>query len=181
MSAPGAARLHGLMAEFRSARSLIRACERTHEAGYRKTDAYTPYPIEEVFEALHLHRSKVPLLVLIGGILGCLGGFALCYWTSVIEYPMNIGGRPHNSWPSFIPVTFETTILVASFFAVVGMLALNGLPMPYHPVFNVKRFALASRDRYFLVIEAEDSRFDAEETRRFLASLEPTEVFDVEP
>lgn len=133
MSAAGEkGQLHGVMAEFRSARTLIRACEKTHEAGYRKVDAYTPYPIEEVFEALHLRRSKVSLLVLIGGILGCVGGFALCYWTSVIDYPMNVGGRPFNSWPAFIPVTFETTILVASLFAVVGMLALNGLPMPYH-------------------------------------------------
>lgn len=143
-------------------------------------DAYSPYPVEELSEAIGFHRNRLPLLVLIGGIVGCVGGFSLCYWASAIAYPLNIGGRPLNSWPAFIPVTFECTILVAAFAAVFGMLALNGLPQPYHPVFNVERFELASRNHFFLCIEAKDPRFDTEATRAFLLSLGPSEVTDVE-
>jgi hypothetical protein len=171
--------LHGVLAEFESPVALVQAARRARAAGYRKLEAYTPFPIEELNEALAYHHSWVPHIVLAGGLLGALGGFALCYWTSVIAYPMNIGGRPFNSWVSFIPVTFECTILAASLSAVVGMLALNGLPMPHHPVFNVERFAHASRDRYFLCIQADDPRFDREATRSFLASLHPSEVADV--
>jgi hypothetical protein len=172
--------LYGVMAEFAGPRRLITAIERCREQGYTRMDAFTPYPIEEVSHALGHTRSKLPLLVLIGGVIGALGGFGLQYWTSVHAYALNVGGRPLNSWVSFIPVTFETTVLVASLAAVLGMLALNGLPMPYHPVFNAKRFALASRDRYFLLIEARDPRFDRETTAAWLRGLETTEVSEVE-
>jgi hypothetical protein len=172
--------IHGLMAEFTEPNELIAAARATRDAGYVRIDVYTPYPIEEVAEALHLRRTRLPLLVLIGGIIGGCAGFALQYWAATIAYPLNIGGRPFNSWPAFIPITFETTVLVAAFFAVLGMLALNGLPMPYHPVFNVPRFALASRDRFFLCIEATDPQFDREGTRRFLERLVPREVSEVD-
>ena len=172
--------IHGLLAEFSEPNELIAAARATREAGYTRVDAYTPYPIEEVSEALHLKRSGLPLLVLIGGIIGGCAGFGSQYWAATIAYPLNIGGRPFNSWPAFIPITFETTVLVAAFFTVLGMLALNGLPMPYHPVFNVPRFALASRDRFFLCIEATDPKFDREGTRRFLERLVPRTVSEVD-
>jgi hypothetical protein len=171
--------MYGLMAEFHTAEELVEAAHKVHEAGFHHVDAYTPYPIEEVSHALGLHRSKLPLIVLGGGIMGGLAGYLLQYWSQVIEYPLNIGGRPYHSWPAFIVPTFETTILFAALSAVLGMFALNGLPEPYHPVFNVPRFALASRDRYFLVIEARDPKFDPEETRRFLLDLHASEVSDV--
>ena len=178
MSAPRQP-LFGLMAEFVGPRRLIKAIEAAREAGYTEMDAYTPYPIHEVWEALGHHKSKLPAIVLGGGILGAIAGFGLQYWTSVIAYPLNIGGRPLNSWPAFIPVTFEMTILVATFATVLGMFALNGLPRPYHPVFNVERFALASRDRYFLCIGAMDPVFEREKTGEFLEAQEPSEVFEV--
>ena len=143
-------------------------------------DAYTPFPVDGLAEALGFHKTAVPLIVLIGGLIGCIGGFCLQYWVAVIDYPINVGGRPLNSWPSFIPVTFELTILVAALAAVFGLLALNGLPMPYHPVFNVERFELASRNRFFLCIEAVDPKFESEATRRFLASAGSQGVFEVE-
>jgi hypothetical protein len=177
-----AAEIYGLMAEFADTTALVDAARRTRAEGFRKVDAYSPFPIHELFDALDAHDRRLPLAVLGGGIAGMLGGFGLCYWTSVIAYPLNIGGRPLNSWPSFIPVTFETTILLAAFSAVIGMIVLNGLPMPYHPVFNVERFASgASRDRLFLVIEATDEKFDRETTRAFLQGLGATEVNDIEP
>lgn len=172
--------VYGLLAEFTTPGALVAAAEKSRAAGYRRLDAYTPFPIEEVAHALGHHHSKVPALVLSGGILGALGGFGLCYWTSVIAYPMNIGGRPFNSWPSFLPVTFECTILLAAVAAVFGMLALNGFPRPHHPIFNAERFVHASRDRYFLCIQADDPRFDAKQTRAFLESLQPSEVCAVE-
>jgi len=171
--------LYGLMAEFHTAEELVEAVHKVHEAGFKHVDAFTPYPIEEVSHALDLPRSKVPLIVLGGGIAGGLGGYLLQYWSQVIEYPLNIGGRPFHSWPAFIVPTFEMTILFAALSAVLGMFALNGLPQPYHPVFNVPAFALASRDRYFLVIEARDPKFDHDETRRFLLDLHASEVSDV--
>jgi hypothetical protein len=177
---PVAHRLYGLMAEFETPTDVVEAARSAYEDGYRRMDAYSPYPIEELSEAIGFHKNRLPLIVLIGGIVGCLGGFALCYWASAIVYPLNVGGRPLNSWPAFIPVTFECTILVAALSAVFGMLALNGLPQPYHPVFNVPRFELASRNHFFLCIEARDPRFDREATRAFLESLGPSEVTDVE-
>ena len=173
MNAPG---LYGLIAEFEDPNALIAATQRAHQAGYRRMDAYSPYPIEELHEALGARHTRLPLIVLIGGLCGCLGGYALQYWVATMAYPLNIGGKPFHSWPAFIPITFECTILVAALSAVFGMLALNGLPMPYHPVFNVARFALASRNRFFLCIQARDPQFDLEETRRFLATLSPREV-----
>src|SRR5262245_37404754 len=171
--------LYGLIAEFDEPTALVAATQRAHDEGYRRMDAYSPIPIEELNEALGFHHTKLPALVLTGGILGGLAGYGLEYWSSVLAYPMNIGGRPFHSWPSFIPVAFETTILGAALFAVLGMLALNGLPMPYHPVFNAPRFALASRNRFFLCIEARDKKFDREATQEFLESLEPRGVSEV--
>jgi hypothetical protein len=170
---------YGLMAEFHTAEELIEAVHKVHEAGFKHVDAFTPYPIEEVSHALDLPRSKMPLIVLGGGITGGLAGYMLQYWSQVLEYPMNIGGRPFHAWPAFIVPTFEMTILFAALAAVLGMFALNGLPQPYHPVFNVPGFAMASRDRYFLVIETRDPKFHLEETRKFLLDLHPSEVSDV--
>jgi hypothetical protein len=168
--------IHGLMAEFDDANALVLAAASARDAGYRRMDAYSPFPIEELHDALGSHHSRLPLIVLIGGLVGCVAGFLLQYWASAIAYPINVGGRPFNSWPAFIPVTFECTILGAALSAVLGMLALNGLPMPYHPVFNVPRFALASRNRFFLCIEARDAKFELEGTRQFLETLKPREV-----
>jgi len=180
MKAPVRPPIHGLMAEFSTPQDVVAAAHKVHEAGYRKVDAYSPYPMEELSEALDFHHSPLPKLVLAGGILGGLGGYALQYYTSVIAYPLNIGGRPLHSWVSFIPPTFETTILGAALAAVFGMLALNGLPEPYHPVFNVPSFALASRDRFFICIEATDPKYDHDETWRFLVSLGARAVSEVE-
>jgi hypothetical protein len=174
------ARLYGLMAEFENPNDLVAAARQTREAGFVRFDAYTPYPIEALTEALDIHDRRLPAVVLGGGILGGLAGYFLCYWISVLAYPLSIGGKPFHSAPAFIVPTFETTILVAAFAAVLGMLGLNGLPMPYHPVFNTPRFALASRDRFFLCIEARDPKFDHEKTRAFLAKLGSSVVMDVE-
>src|SRR5580765_774555 len=175
-----ARRLYGLMAEFNDPPSLVAAAAKAHAEGYRRMDAYSPFPIEELDEAMGAHHSRLPLIVLIGGLVGCVSGFLLQYWVSTIAYPINVGGRPFNSWPAFIPLTFECTILGASLSAVLGMLALNGLPMPYHAVFNVPRFALASRNRFFLCIEAKDRKFDLDATRQFLETLGPREVSTVD-
>lgn len=173
--------IYGLMAEFESPNDLLAAAKRAHAAGFRKLDAYTPFPVEGLAEAIHVHRNRLPRFVLIGGIIGCLAGFGFQYYASVIDYPLNIGGRPFNSWPSFIPITYELTILFAAFTAVLAMFALNGLPEPYHPVFNVPRFALATRDRFFLCIESRDPKFDLVTTRQFLESLQPHGIYEVEP
>ena len=173
--------IYGLIAEFDNPEALVGAAHRAFAEGFRKMDAYSPFPVEGLAEALGFHRTRVPLIVLTGGILGCLGGFFLQYWLAVIDYPINVGGRPLNSWPSFIPVTFELTILIAALSAFFGVLALNGLPMPYHPVFNVERFELASRNRFFLLIEAADPRFDSAGTRRFLETVGSHGVYEVEP
>ena len=173
-------RYYGLMAEFDSPTAIVEATRRAYAEGYRQMDAYTPFPVEGLAEEMHFHRTRVPLIVLLGGLLGGLGGYFLQYWIAGIYWPLNIAGRPLNSWPMFIPVTFELTVLVAALSALLGMLALNGLPHPYHPVFSVPRFALASQDRFFLCIEASDPRFNRDATRDFLESLAPREVNDVE-
>jgi hypothetical protein len=172
--------IYGMLAEFETPEDLLEAVRRARSVGYRRMDAYTPFPIEHLAEELGFHHTYLPLIVLIGGVLGCVAGFGLQYWISVIDYPMNIGGRPLNSWPAFIPVTFETTILTAALFAVLGMLGLNGLPRPFHPLFNSSRFALATRNRFFLCIEAIDRKFDREATSKFLEDLNPTGVSIVE-
>jgi len=172
--------LYGLMAEFDSPTALVAAIHKARAAGYRSMDAYSPMPVEEVAEALHLHDRSLPILVFLGGLAGCLGGFGLAAWTSAVDYPINVGGRPFFSWPAYLPITFECTVLLAAITAVFGLLALNGLPMPYHPVFNVPQFALATREKFFLCIEARDPQFDREQTRRFLEGLEPLSVAEVE-
>ena len=179
MAHAAAPTLHGLMAEFDTPGALVDAATKARLAGYRKMDAYSPIPVEELDEALGLRRTRLPILVLLGGILGGLGGFSLEVWVSAVAYPMNVGGRPLISWPHFIPVTFETTVLGAALTAFIGMWALNKLPQPYHPVFNVEAFARASTDRFFLVIETGDPRFDRTSTWNFLESTHPIGVSEV--
>src|ERR1700722_5218228 len=172
---------YGLMAEFATPEQLLEAAQHTHDAGYRRIDAFAPFPIEGLAHAVGFQRSRLPLVVLLAGIVGGCSGFCLQYYAAAVSYPINVGGRPYNSWPMFIPVTFELTILFAALAAVFGMLAMNGLPTPYHPVFNVRRFALASRDRFFLCIKSRDPMFDPELTRKFMMTLNPREVVDIEP
>ena len=170
---------YGLLAEFETPEQLRAAAAAARDAGYRKMDAYSPFPVHGLTEALGAPHSKLAALVLAGGVLGALGGFGLQYWVSVIAYPLNVGGKPLNSWPSFIPVTFETTVLLAALTAVLGMLALNGLPHPHHPLFGTERFDRATSDRFFLCIEAADPRFDPVATRKFLELLRPLAVIEV--
>jgi len=170
---------YGLMAEFADSSALLSAARRVREAGYTKFDAFSPFPIHGLGEAIGFKERSVAKIVLVGGIIGLIAGYSLEYWTTVIAYPLNIGGRPLHSWPMFVPPAFETTILFAAIAAVVGMLALNGLPQPYHPVFNAPRFSMASQDSFFLVIEADDPKFDAEGTRQMLTSLQPREIVEV--
>ena len=172
--------IYGLLAEFDNPTDLVAAAQRVHDYGYKKMDAYSPYPIEELHEAMGMHGNQLPLLVLCGGILGGLGGYFMQYYIEVIDYPLNVGGKPYNSWPAFIPITFEMTVLFAAFAAVLGMLVLNKLPQPYHPVFNAPNFALATRDRFFLAVEANDPQFDHGEVVQLLKSLGAIEVNDVE-
>lgn len=172
--------LYGMLAEFETPDALLEAARKTQAAGYKRLDAFTPMPVEGLAEAVGFHHTSLPLVVLIGGILGGTAGFFMCWYANVISFPLNIGGKPLNSWPMWIPITFELTILGAALFCVFGMLAMDGLPAPYHPVFNVARFALASRDRFFLLVKARDRRFDPVKTKEFLQSLQPREVSDVE-
>jgi hypothetical protein len=170
---------YGVIAEFTDPQELLDAANAAREAGYTELDAYSPFPIHGLADAIGFHHSRLSAVVLAGGIVGGLAGFFMCWYANVIWYPLNIGGKPYNSWPAWIPITFECAILFAAFAAVLGMLALNGLPMPYHPVFNVPRFDQASRDKFFLVIQARDPKFDIDAVWKFLESLGPREVTDV--
>lgn len=172
--------LHGIIAEFRSAEELLHAARRAREAGYTQMDAYSPFPLHGLSEAIGFEDHKVPWTVFIAGVIGAIAGFSLQYYISVVDYPLNVGGRPLLSWPAFIPVTFETTVLFAAFGAFIGMLVFNGLPQPYHPIFNAPRFERASQDRFFLCIEAKDPLFDRTKTRQFLESLGASLVSEVE-
>ena len=176
MNQPG---IYGVMAEFDSPTALVKATRAVYSHGYKKVDAYTPFPIEELSDILHLHENKLPLIVTLAGIAGGISGYLLQYYITVIYFPLNIGGRPLHSWPSYMIVTFELTILFGCIATLLGMLALCGLPMPYHPVFNVPRFEAASRDRFFLCIEATDPLFDRLTTYGFLQTLEAQEVSEV--
>jgi hypothetical protein len=173
--------VHGVMAEFDTPTALVAAARAARQKGYRKLDAYSPFPIEELSDALHLHKNPLPLIVLAGGLAGLVLGYLLQYYVTVWYFPINVGGRPLHSWPSYIIITFEMTILFAALSAVFGLLALCGLPMPYHPVFNAPRFALASRNRFFLCIEAADPMFDRAGTAEFLGTLGAKGVVEVEP
>ncbi|MDQ3906968.1 MAG: DUF3341 domain-containing protein [Acidobacteriota bacterium] len=171
--------LYGLLAEFDGPQQLLAAARRAREAGYRYMEAYTPFPVEEISEVIGARRLWIPLIVLVGGICGGLGGFFMEYYAGALHYPLNIGGRPLWSWPAWIPITFELTVLFAALSGALGMLAINKLPQPYHPVFNVERFKLATQNRFFLCIESGDPKFDRDATRNFLSGLQPREVFDV--
>ena len=170
---------YGVIAEFNNPQELLDAANATREAGYKNFDAYSPFPIHGLSEAVGFPYTRLSSIVLAMGVIGGLSGFLMCWYANVISYPLNIGGKAYNAWPAWIPITFECTILLAAFGAVFGMLALNGLPMPYHPVFNVKRFEQASRDRFFLVIQSRDPQFEVDRVFQFLESLQPREVNDV--
>lgn len=172
--------IYGIMAEFGRPEDLREAVRTVRRRGFRKVDAYTPFPVEGLAEELGVHFNPLPAIVLCGGIIGALGGFFMQYYANTLAFPLNIGGRPPDSWPAFIPVTFELTILVAAVFAVLGMLALNGLPRPNHPVFNEPRFELATRNRFFLCIEARDPRFQRERVLEILNNLGPSGVYEID-
>jgi hypothetical protein len=169
--------LHGVMAEFDSGQALVDAAKKTRAAGYTRVEAYSPVPIEELNDVIHKSRTVLPKLVLAGGLTGMATGFGLQYWASVIEYPMNVGGRPLASWTTFIVPSYELTILFASLTAAIGMIMLSGLPQPYHPVFNVERFSMASSDKFFLVIESTDPKFS--DATSFLRGTGAKGVYDV--
>lgn len=172
--------IYGLVAEFSDSEHILHAAERAREAGYKKMDAYSPFPVHGLAEAIGFKDIWVPWIIFGAGVMGAIGGFLMQVYCLAIDYPLNVGGRPLVSWPSFIPVSFETTILSAAFGAVIGMLALNGLPRPYHSIFNTPRFELASQEKFFLCIEETDPQFDIERTAEFLTSLGPDAVSIVE-
>ena|SRR5436853_94037 len=172
--------IYGLMAEFATPEELLEAAHHARHEGYQRMDAFTPLPLEGLSEAVGFHHSRLPLIVLIGGMVGGAGGFFMQYYANVIGFPLNIGGKPYNSWPAFIPITFEMTILFAALSTVLGFLVLNGLTTPYHPVFNVPEFELASRSHFFLCIKARDPKFDLIKTKQFLEGLKPRKVSEIE-
>ena len=176
MTAPS---IYGLVAEFETPTDLVKACKAAYAEGYREMDAYSPFPIEDASEAIGFHKSAVPLIVLIGGILGGLSGFGLQYWINVIAYPLNIGGKPFDSWPAFIVPTFEMTILFAGLAGMFGMFALNGLPQPYHPLFHVEQFSKVTRNKFFLCVEATDPKFDLVGTQQFMERQKPLSISEV--
>ena len=169
------------MAEFDDPSALVAAARRAYEAGYRKMDTFSPFPVEEAWEAIGHHDRRLSKIVLAGGLTGLLTGIGLQEWVHELAYPINIAGKPLNSWPQFVPVCFELTILFAALSAVLGMIILNGLPAPYHPAFNVPRFERASRDKFFLLVESDDPKFDRQATLEFLKGLNPSEINEVEP
>jgi hypothetical protein len=171
--------IYGIVAEFDNATDVVHAAEAVYKAGYRKIDGYAPFPLEELSEAVGFHKNRVSMVCLIGALIGCAAGFGLATWVRAINYPLIIGGKPFFSWPAFIPVTFETTVLLSALSTAIGMLIMNGLPQPYHPLFNVPQFSRASDDRFFVCIEARDPKFDPVETRRFLEGLHPISVEEV--
>jgi Alternative complex III, ActD subunit len=171
--------IYGVVAEFSSLDKLIEAVTAVREAGYTRFEAYTPVPSEELNDAIGYRGSSLPLLIFLGGLFGAIAGYGLQYYCAVIEYPLNVGGRPFHSWPAFIPVTFECTILGAALTAIFGMLALNGLPAPYHPLFHVPRFSRASRDLFFLCLQSRDPKFDRATAADFLANLGSSDVQEV--
>jgi len=172
--------LYGFVAEFEEPETLIAAARRMHEAGYRRIDAYTPLPVEGLSEALGQTDHIIPWIMFVGGLTGAAVGFGMIYWTTVIDYPLNIGGRPLFAWPSYIPITFELTVLLSALTGIFGMFAVNGLPAPYHPVFDAPHFEDATSHRFFLGIEATDPRFDRETTRQFMETLGAAQVSEVE-
>jgi hypothetical protein len=174
-------KIYGLLAEFETEHELLAAARRVRAEGYRRADAFSPFPIKGLFQALGHRNTPIPLIVLSTGAFFCLGGFFMQWFASVVDYPLNIGGRPLNSWPAFIPITFELTVLGAALAAVGGMLMLNRLPCPYHPVFNAPHFDRASLDRFFICIESSDPKFDSQKTREFLAELKPLSIAEVTP
>jgi Protein of unknown function (DUF3341) len=173
--------IYGILAEFDHPHEVVEAAEAARAAGYKRMDAYTPFPVEGLADAVGFRRNELPTIIFIGGLIGCIGGFAMQYYFNAVDYPINVGGRPLNSWPMFIPVTFELTILSAALSAIIGLFALNGLPMPYHPVFNVPQFIHASRDRFFLCIESRDPKFDREKTRELFVNLNARGIYEVQP
>ena len=171
--------IYGVLAEFSSPEPLVAAARRVHEKGYRQVDAFTPFPLEELDEALEIRRTRLPWVFFLAGATGAIGGFFMQWFATVIHYPLNVGGRPLNSWPVYIPATFELTVLLAGVIGVIAMFARNGLPMLYHPLFGVRRFARASQDGFFLAVEAMDPKFDRAVTVGLLRSLGPTRVIEV--
>jgi hypothetical protein len=171
--------IFGVMAEFETAEQVLEATRQARLAGYRVMDAYTPYPVEGLADELGLPRTRVPFVVLLSALVGAAAGFFMQWWTMAVDYPLNVGGRPPNSWPVWIPITFEVMVLVAGFAALIGMLVLNGLPQPHHPVFNVPSFVRAMQDRFFLCIEATDEKFDRVRTAEFLRGFQPCDVMEV--
>jgi hypothetical protein len=172
-------KVHGMIAEFDDPDQLVEATAKAYKAGYRQMDAYSPFPIHGLAEAMGVHKTAVAPITLMGGLTGAAAGFTMQWFASTVHYPYDIGGKPFNSWPSFVPIMFELTILFGAFAALGSMLLLNGLPMPYHPIFNAKRFERASSDGFFLCIERGDRQYDPEKTKAFLSGLGPVEVSEV--